>query len=336
MREAAEAARAAGLEVGVYLSPWDRNHAAYGTPAYNDYFAATLEELVARTGPPFEVWLDGAYGPEVTRAQLDAYDWPRWLGQIRRLAPDAVIALDQDVFWPGNEDGSAPRDNWSVRPDFSRWAPYECDTTIRTRTHWFWHPDDEPRSLDELVDVYFTSVGRACTLLLNVPPDRRGLVADDDASRLAEWRAALDAIFADDLARRTTTSASSVRPGSDGWGPGAAVDGDPDSFWSTDEPTGWLEVDLGEPRTVNVVELAEPVRYGQRTASFRVEAWTHTGWRIVTRGTTVNYRRLLRVEPTTAQRWRVVIESGRGPAALSTVGLYAALDWADAWDDRLD
>ena len=326
------------MEFGIYLSPWDRNHELWGTEAYNDYFVTTMWELIAPTlslyGPPFEVWLDGAHGPDVTREQLRSYDGNWWLREIRQNAPGAVIALDHDVFWPGNEDGTASPTNWSIRDDFARWAPYECNTTIRTDTHWFWHPDDVPIGLSDLVDMYFRSVGRACTLLLNVPPDRRGLVSPEDEARLREWRAALDSIFDHDVAFRSAVTASSTRPGSPGWAAGAAVDDDPDSFWAAEADTASVEIDLGQPQTVNVLELAEPIRYGQRIGAFRLDAWDGRAWTTVARGTTVNYKRLLRFPPTTAQRWRVVVEESRAAPALSQIGLYSALDWATDWATR--
>ncbi len=336
VKDVAEAARAAGLAFGVYLSPWDRNAPMYGTPAYNNYFVSTIWELMAPGGygPMFEVWLDGAYGPEVTREQLDTYDLSRWDREIRTNQPGAIIALSRDVFWPGNEYGTGPVTNWSVRADLARWAPYECDTTVRTEIKWFWNADDEPRTLDDLVNMYFESVGRACTLLLNVPPDQRGLIAEEDAARLREWKAARDAIFADDLARHAEAEASATRPGAFGWAPGAALDGEPDSFWAAPEGTDgevWLEVDLGASRFVNVAELMEPIRFGQRIAAFRLEAFVNGAWAEVVRGTTVNYKRLLRFEPVTAQRWRVVIEDARAAPALSTVGLYSVPGWASRW-----
>ena len=339
--EVAAAVRDAGLEFGLYLSPWDRNHPSWGTPAYNDYFLATFWELMGWdneiTGSLFQVWFDHGHDMTiVTQEQIATYDWHRWIREVRLHQPGAVVAPEWDAFYPGNEEGAAPATNWSARDNFNLWAPYECDTPLRAVHSWFWHPQDAPKPLDHLVDVYFTTVGRACTLHLAVGPDQRGLVAPDDEARLREWRAALDAIFAEDLALRAAATASSVRPGSDGWAPGAAVDGDPDSFWSTAEPTGWLEVDLGEPRTVNVIELAEPIRYGQRIAAFRVEAHDGGDWRTVVEGTTVNYKRLLRVEPTTARRWRVVIDDARAAPALSQFGLYDATAWAPFWADDLD
>lgn len=336
--EVAEATRNAGLEFGLYLSPWDRNHPSWGTASYNNYFLATLWELMGwdnyGTGALFQVWFDQGHDMTiVTQEQIATYDMPRWIREVRLHQPGAVIGPEWDTFYTGNELGLAPETNWSVRDNFHLWAPYECDTPLRAEHSWFWHPQDDPKPLDHLVDVYFTTVGRACTLHLAVGPDQRGLIAAEDETRLREWRAALDGIFDEDLAFHATTSASSVRPGSAGWAAGAAVDGDPSSFWAADDRTGWIEVDLGRPETVNILELAEPIRYGQRIAAFRLEAWTDTEWTTVVRGTTVNYKRLVRFEPFTAQRWRVVIDDARAAPALSQFGLYSALDWAAAWSD---
>ena len=337
VKEVADATRAAGLELGLYLAPWDRNHPAWGTPSYNGYFVGTLWELIVPSyyedlGQLYQIWFD--YGHDfnvVTEAQLDAYDHDWWVREVRHNQPGALVTPETDVFFPGNEAGVAPEPNWSVRDDFFKWAPYECDVTLRGERSWYWRANDAPKPLADLVDIYFTSVGRGCTMLLAVGPDDRGLVAPDDEARLYEWRAAIDAIFADNLALHATASASAVRPGSEGWSAAAAVDTNPDSFWSTNEPTGWVEVELDAARTVNVLELMEPIKYGQRVASFRLDAWDGSGWVEAVRGTTVGYKRLLRFPPVTARRWRVVVEDARAAPALSQIGLYSALGWQDEW-----
>ncbi|WP_412061370.1 alpha-L-fucosidase [Rubrivirga sp. IMCC45206] len=339
VREVAEATRAAGLELGLYLAPWDRRHPDWGTPRYNDYFVAAIKDIMGwdntGIGSLYQVWFD--YGHDqtiVTPEQLETYDRFRWIREVRLHQPGAVIAPEWDAFFPGNEDGVAPETNWSVRDDFNLWAPFECDVTLRSVRSWYWHPQDDPKPLDDLVEIYFTSVGRGCVLTLAVAPDQRGLIDPEDEDRLREWRAALDAMFDDDLARHAAVTASSVRPGSDGWAAGAAVDGDPDSFWAAEADTGWIEVDLGAPQTANVLELAEPIRYGQRIGAFRLEAWDGTRWQTVAEATTVNYKRLLRFPPVTARRWRVVVDEARAAPALSQVGLYDASAWAPVWAAR--
>ncbi|WP_412069248.1 alpha-L-fucosidase [Rubrivirga sp. IMCC43871] len=343
VREVAEATRAAGLELGLYLSPWDRHHPDWGTPRYNEYFVAAIWDIMGwdntGIGSLYQVWFD--YGHDqtiVTPEQLASYDRSRWIREVRLHQPGAVVAPEWDAFFPGNEDGLAPETNWSARDNFNLWAPYECDVTMRAERSWFWHPQDDPKLLEDLIEIYFTSVGRACVLTLAVAPDQRGLIEQEDEDRLREWRGAIDAMFDDDLARHATATASDTRLGSEGWAAGAAVDGNPASFWAAGSGTGWIEVDLGSPKTANVLELAEPIRFGQRISGFRLEVWREgfagPQWETVAEGTTVNYKRLLRFPPVTAQRWRVVVDEARAAPALSQFGLYDASEWAPAWAAR--
>ncbi|HRW55595.1 MAG TPA: alpha-L-fucosidase, partial [Phycisphaerae bacterium] len=220
VREVSEACRELGLRFGIYLSPWDRHEPSYGTDAYNDYYVNQLTELLTNYGPIHEVWFDGACG-EGPNGRKQVYDWPRYIEVVRRLQPDAVIFSDAgpDVRWVGNENGFADETNWSTlrrnefRPggpnyrelthghaDGAYWTPAECDVSIRPG--WFYHAaeDDKVKSLSELLDIYDKSVGRNGVLLLNVPPDRRGLIHENDARRLAEFRDAIEATFRDNLA----------------------------------------------------------------------------------------------------------------------------------------
>ena len=325
VRETADAAREVGIEFGIYLSPWDRREPSWGTPSYNDFYLAQMGELLSpdvgeNYGRVFEVWLDGAHGDGVTQAQLDTYDVGRWEGFIRRRQPGAIVAFSRDVLYSGNEGGAAPETHWNDSGGY--WRPMECNMPFRTG--WFWHAEEDPKPVDELVDAYFRTVGRDCVLLLGLAPDRRGLLEAEDVIRLGEWRRALDALFAVDLAEGQPATASSTRPGSGGWAPGAATDGDADSFWAAGEATGWLEVEPRGDWPVGVIEVREPIRYGQRIGAFAVEAWDGEAWREVARGTTVGRRRLIRVEPTRATRWRLRVEEARAAPAVSQFGLYAA------------
>jgi alpha-L-fucosidase len=224
VREFVEACRAEGLRAGLYLSPWDRNAPVYGdSPRYNDMYAAQLTELLTRYGDIHEVWFDGANG-EGPNGKRQEYDWPRVWGLVKRLQPEAVIFSDAgpDVRWIGNERGVAGETNWStVDPrivpvpgmsgdevmrslqegdrDGTVWRPGETDVSIRPG--WFHHPAEDARvkPVDDLVEIFFTSVGRNSKLLLNVPPTRDGLLHGTDVGRLMGMRARLDALFARDL-----------------------------------------------------------------------------------------------------------------------------------------
>lgn len=323
VRELSDAARAGGVEFGIYLSPWDRHEPRWGTPAYNWFYISQADELVnangANYGNLFEFWIDGAHGEEVTQAQRDTYDSSAWESHIRLRQPGTLIAFSRDIQYSGTEEGVGSSTYWNDRGGY--WSPIECNMPFRDG--WFWHPNEDPKPLDELVDTYFRTVGRGCVLLLGLAPDRRGLIEEEDVERLREWRAALDAIFETDLAEDLPATASSVRPGSDGWQASAATDGEPDSFWAADAPTGWLEVDLEAPERVGVVDIREPIRYGQRIAAFAVEAMIDGQWREVVSGTTVGRRRALRFPPVVAQRWRLRIDDARAAPAVSHFGLYA-------------
>ena len=249
LRELSDACRAEGMGFGVYLSPWDRNHPTYGTPRYNRVFAGMLEEVLGHYGPVFEVWFDGANG-EGPNGRRQEYDWPLFISTVRRLQPKAVIFSDAgpDVRWVGNERGEAPLTVWSMidrdryEPGtplsdelgegtrFGRdWVPAECDVSIRPG--WFYRAAEDARVKPpaRLVDLYERSVGRNCTLLLNVPPDQRGRLAAPDVNALTGFGERRRAIYGTDLAAGATALASSERPDH----PAAAVlDDSPDTFWA--------------------------------------------------------------------------------------------------------
>jgi alpha-L-fucosidase len=310
VREFVDACRAEGLRAGLYLSPWDRNHPTYGdSPAYNDVYAAQLTELLTNYGRISEVWFDGANG-EGPNGRRQVYDWPRVWGIVRRLQPEAVIFSDAgpDVRWCGNERGVAGDPNWSpvdpatVRfpgqsgpevepalqhgsPSGSAWRPAEVDVSIRPG--WFWHPaqDDKVRDADNLVELYFTSVGRNAKLLLNVPPTRDGLLHETDVARLAELRGRLDRMADARLPLENV------------------------AWRDTGERSALGEWILAAPAAPAVARLAEPIERGQRVARYRVEGSDGGAWRLLARGTTVGHAKLDRLARGAAvRRVRVVVE----------------------------
>lgn len=356
VREFVEACHEFNVKVGLYLSPWDRHETTYGSDAYNDYFTNQLTELLTHYGPIAEVWFDGACG-EGPNGKRQVYDWERYYRVIRTLQPDAVIAISgPDVRWVGNEHGIAREDEWSVvpaaaldrksqqqetlRPDIgdarapnlgSRerlvqaerlvWYPAECDVSIRPG--WFYHrPEDtQVKSPEALVELYFKSVGRNAILLLNLPPDRRGLIHKNDVRSLRGMRRILDKTFAHDLAAGATVAASHTK---DGFSAQSIVDGDPDTYWTTDDrqEIAVLEFDLSAKGTFNVILLQEHIAVGQRIEKFVVEAHTPRGWQPVVKGGTVGYKRLLHCEETVTSRVRVRIEEARLAPTLQNFGLF--------------
>jgi alpha-L-fucosidase len=363
VREVSDACRAAGLKFGVYLSPWDRNSRLYGTPEYNTYFKNQLTELLTQYGEIGEVWFDGACGegPNGKRQVYDWAGYIALVRELQPDA--VIGPCGPDVRWVGNEEGLARDTEWSVigtahdleRPAFEDWNevfyhhmlsgtrhasqpgdleslagaprlawwPSEVDVSIRPG--WFYHASEDLRvhSLERLVDIYYRSVGRNNVLLLNLPPDRRGLIHEHDVARLAELRRTLDATFRDHLARHATVTASSELPGHAAT---HVLDGDPATYWQAEGHAAqpFLEFDLGQPVTFNRARLEEMVTSGQRVASYVLEAWHDGVWKEFCRGATAGRKRLDRFGEVTAQRVRLRISESRGAPALRAFGLYRA------------
>ena len=323
MREFVEACRAAGLGAGLYLSPWDRNHPAYGdSPRYNDVYVEQLTELLTRYGPIAEVWFDGANG-EGPNGKRQIYDWPRVWGTVRRLQPGAVIFSDAgpDVRWCGNERGTAGDPNWStVDPaavpypgadgpgiiaalqhgdrDGAVWRPAEVDVSIRPG--WFYHPaeDEKVRSVENLVELYFTSVGRNGKLLLNVPPTRDGLLHKGDVARLTGFRDARARMFAHDLAAGARRE--SMRDGS-------------------------VTYELPAARAIGMARLSEEISRGQRVARYTLDGAGDDGvWRTLAIGTTIGYAKLDRFPLAVLRRVRLRIDDSVGAPDAVAVQLFGA------------
>jgi len=326
VREFVDACRAEGLRPGLYLSPWDRNAPVYGdSPRYNDFYCDQLTELMANYGPIAEAWFDGANG-EGPNGRRQEYDWPRVFGLVRKLQPDAVMFSDAgpDVRWCGNERGVAGDPNWSTvdpaavfypgadapgvtdmlqhgDPNGPLWRPAETDVSIRPG--WFYHSaeDDRVRSVDNLVDLYFTSVGRNSKLLLNVPPTTAGLLHDTDVARLAGFRERREALFSEDLAA------------------GAHL-----TWRRTGDRTAVGEVDLGRTVTAGMARLEEPIDEGQTIARYTLDGSDGGALRSLATGTTVGYAKLDRFAPAAVRRLRVMVETvAGGPRNDVRVRLYA-------------
>jgi alpha-L-fucosidase len=356
VRELADACRRHGMKFGVYLSPWDRNSAAYGRPEYLRIYREQLRELLTQYGPLFEVWHDGAnggdgyYGGARETRWIDKktyYDWPDTWALVRRLQPDAVIFSDAgpDVRWVGNEKGIAGDPCWStVNPegiypgmegiekrlnqgdrDGSVWRPAECDVSIRPG--WFWHEKEngQVKTPDQLLDLYFVSVGRGASLLLNVPPDRRGRLYETDVHSLKEFGDRLRRMFAEDYAQGARVRASNVRGGDKRYGPDKVLDGDRNSYWATDDNVTAAELvfDLGQERTFNIVRLRENIRLGQRIDGFAVDVWKDNGWVVFGEGRSIGAQRLIRGAHVATRKVRLRITSAAASPCLSDFGLFA-------------
>jgi alpha-L-fucosidase len=350
LRELSDAAKAEGLKFGVYLSPWDRNHPSYGTPAYNDVFVRMLEDVLSNYGEIFEIWFDGANG-EGPNGKRQVYDWPRFHDVVRRLQPNAVIFSDAGpgVRWIGNERGEAPLTNWAMLdrdryqpgtplsmdlPEGSElgrfYVPGECDVSIRPG--WFWRAAENARvkSPRTLLRLYETSVGRNCTLLLNVPPDDRGLIHDNDVKALMGMRTLVDRVYGASLVpagARATATASLERHGAE-----AVLDRDLDTYWAPagNARTGAVTIDFGGAVTFDRVRLQEYVALGQRVGLFEIEAFVGDTWTRVAAGTTIGHTRIVALSVTTASRLRVTIHDARGVPLVASLSVHDSSKAADA------
>lgn len=319
LKDLSEACREYGLKFGVYISPWDRNDPAYGSPAYNEKYIRTLQSVHdGRYGPVFEQWFDGACG-EGPNGKRQEYDWPAFHEAVWALSPDAILFSDvgPGCRWMGNERGVAGETNWSrldvagftpgagapPRDTLARgnvfgkqWIPGEIDVSIRPG--WFWRESEnaQVKSVEQLADIWLTSVGRNALLLLNVPPDTRGRIHEIDSTRLMEFRAWREKVLGVNLA-----ADAGIRKRARG------------SIW---------EMTLPEARTVNYVQLQEEIALGQRISGFRVEAEDAGGWRTIAEGTTIGYKRILPVATVTARKVRVTITASLARPVLKDIALY--------------
>lgn len=351
VRELADACREQGLKLGIYLSPWDRHEKSYGDSAkYNEFYRNQLTELMTGYGPVAEVWFDGACG-EGPNGKRQEYDWKSYWAIVRKYQPGAVIFSDSgpDIRWIGNEMGFAGDPCWStIDPSAvpypgaagksiinvlqhgtrggAVWRPGECDVSIRPG--WFWHEkeDTQVRSVNSLIDLYFKSAGRNSLLLLNVPPNNRGLLSEPDMQRLSEFRDELDSIFRTDLAVRSKAAASNSRSGTRACAPARAVDGDWNTYWAADDDvtSAWLEVDLGKAVQFDISCVQEAIWLGQRVEAYRLEYLDEGIWKTIVSGTTVGYKRLDRFGKVTARRVRLVIDKSLAAPVISTFSLYLA------------
>ena len=355
VKEVSDACRKYGLKFGIYLSPWDRNHTQYGSPEYVIDYRNQLTELLSNYGEISEVWLDGAnggdgyYGGARETRKVDRrtyYDWPNTNSIVRELAPKAMIFSDAgpDCRWCGNESGFAGETNWCTlsidtlyagkfgiediintgSEDGTSWVPSEVDVSIRPG--WFYHAaeDDKVRTPENLFKIYLQSVGRGANLLLNVPPDKRGLIHENDVKALMEWKKLLDAAFADNPAANAKASADTYRGKSKKYAAANVIDGNKETYWATDDDvkTGSLVIDFGKVQKVNYVLLQEYIKLGQRVKNFDVEVWKGNSWVNAATGTTIGYKRILPLDAVETSKIRINIKDSKACPLISNVAVY--------------
>ncbi|MBK7133783.1 MAG: alpha-L-fucosidase [Bacteroidales bacterium] len=354
LRELRTACDEFGLKMGVYLSPWDRNSAVYGTPEYLIYYRNQLNELLTAYGDIFEVWFDGAnggdgfYGGAREKRKIDNktyYDWPNTHSIVRKLQPSAVMFSDAgpDIRWVGNESGMGSLTNWCLLKkdemypggDFAKilgeghedgnyWVPAEVDVSIRRG--WFYHQtqDSLVRSPENLLELYYQSVGRNSNLLLNVPPDRRGLLHENDVKSLLAFRELLNKEFENNLSLGKKASAKPVR--GKGYEAANVTDGNSETYWTTkdDQTSGEVIIDLGNETEVNRIVLQEYIKLCQRVQEFSVSVFTGGEWKTLIDGTTIGHKVIRKFPVVSASKIKVTISKSKACPVISNIELYRA------------
>ncbi|WP_311325331.1 alpha-L-fucosidase [Capnocytophaga sputigena] len=356
IRELSDACKKAGLKFGVYLSPWDRNHAEYGRPEYVTYFHNQLRELLTNYGEIFEVWFDGAnggsgyYGGANETRTINAhtyYQWDKTFAIVRELQPNASIFGDEgpNIRWIGNELGYGTPTNWNPftsNPSLQgkdhlhhlgegdengiNWIPAEADVSIRPGWYYHTREDHQVRPLEKMVDIYYASVGRGYNLLLNLPVDRRGLVHENDIKRLMELKKVIEADFAHNLVTDASVTASNIRENHKFFSAEKTIDNDKNTYWATDEGVTEASIDINftKPTTFNRFMAQEYIPLGQRVKKFKLEYQKDRKWETIDEQTTIGYKRLLRFPPVTATKVRFTILDAKASPLISNIGLYNA------------
>lgn len=369
VKELSEACKKYGLKFAVYLSPWDRHQANYGTPEYLPYFYAQLHDLLTNYGPVFEVWFDGANGGDGwyggakdirTIDRKNYYNYPRIYEMLDSIQPQAIIFSDggPGCRWVGNEKGFAGATNWSFlrkgevhpgydksyelqygHPDGNQWVPAECDVSIRPG--WFYHPeeDDRVKSPDHLVDLYYRSVGHNATLLLNFPVDRRGLIHPVDSANAVRFHEMIQQQLKTNLVAGMIPKVSNERGGD--FVASALTDDNFDTYWATEDgvTTADIEFSFDTPTRMNRMMLQEYIPLGQRVKAFVVEYLDKDTWlpvKLNEETTTIGYKRLLRFETVETKGIRIRITDARGPLCLSNVGVYDAGNVSDSFIEKVE
>lgn len=354
VRELSEACKEYGLKFGVYLSPWDRNHALYGTQEYIIYFRNQLHELLTQYGPIFETWFDGAHGgtgyyggADETR-HIDRktyYQWKETFAMARELQPEIVIWNDGgdrgDLRWVGTEAGFVGETNWSQLnkegdvewgmlhyglEGGDSWVSAEVNTSIRPE--WFYHPSEDMKvkTVPQLMETWYNSVGRNATLLLNIPIMPDGSIHPTDVQRLHEFAQARKDAFAHNLAAKVKAESEDSRGGSRRFSASKAVDGNSDTYWATDDDvlTGSIVMDFGKETSFNRFLAQEYIRSGQRVRSFTIEYMNDGEWTKIQDATTIGYKRILCFPTVTSRYLRFTVTDSRACPMISNIEVYRA------------
>ena len=355
VKEVSEACHKSGLKFGVYLSPWDRNRSDYGSPSYVEYYRNQLRELFSTYGPVFEMWFDGAnggdgyYGGAREKRKISGasyYDWPTTLNMVRKMEPNVIFFSDAgpDIRWCGNESGYIGETNWNTinadtlyagksgiqellntgSENGTNWVPAEVDVSIRPG--WFYHAEEDAKvkTPEKLFDIYLSSVGRGANLILNIPPDRRGLFHENDVKSLLGWKKMIDEAFKKNLALHSVVQSDTYRGESKKYAASNVTDGNKETYWTTNDEitSGTLEIDLGAKKKVKYILLQEYIKLGQRVKDFTVSVRKNNRWEEVAKGSTIGYKRILKIEPVETNKVKIEITSSKASPLISNIGIY--------------
>ncbi len=354
VKEFTDACHKNGINVGLYLSPWDRNHKDYGKPEYIAYYRNQLKELLTNYGEINEIWFDGAnggdgyYGGAKEKRIIDKrtyYQWKETIKLVKNLQPNILVFSDAgpDIRWIGNENGAAGETFWSTisdqniipgeadqtylntgEPGGNRWMIGQCDVSVRPG--WFYHAEEDSlvKTPQQLMDIYEKSVGRNAVLLLNIPPDRRGLICEKDIAALKAFHKMVQKTYKTNLAFHKLVNASSYRLNDQKFSPKNITDDNPETFWTTDDgiTNVELEIDLGGTITFDRIMLQEAIALGQRIGAFDVSVFQDGAWKLLISGTTIGYKRLLKIPVTMASKIKIQVKKANNPPTLSEFGLF--------------
>lgn len=347
LKELSQACKENGIKFGVYISPWDRNHPQYGTPGYNDVFVNMMKEIFSNYGPVWELWWDGANG-EGPNGKKQVYDWGRFESTVRQISPNTIVFSDigPDIRWVGNEKGISGKTNWNMldTAGFSRgigaphtdtlnqgnfngkvWVPAECDVSIRPG--WFYHAeeDDKVKTPAQLFELYLKSVGRGANFLLNVPPDRRGLIHQNDSTALVDFRKLKEKNFENNLVKNRSVQLISGNQASN-------TTQLTDQSVKTNVPLSryqeqGISLVFNEPTEINSIVLQEAIEFGQRIQNFEIDIDNGESATLI-KATTVGRKCIISFPAKKAKKIIIRITQAKAVPIISEIAVYKI-------DDRL-
>jgi len=342
VKEFTDACAEYGIKAGIYLSPWDRHEPTWGKDEYNDFYVGQLTELLTNYGKIWECWWDGAGSTEAV------YDWERWAKTVRTLQPDAVIfgSLGAtpwvDVRWVGNERGLAGKPCYATidpvsleiettselnsgKLDGARFIPAEVDVSIRPG--WFYHSsqDESVRAWENLVDLWFTSVGSNAGFLLNLPPDRRGLIYENDVKSLVTFNNVLTRALENNLTDKCTVTADSKR---EGCPPEAILSADDNCFYSPENGCTNPEITiyLDKETELNMITLREVNGAGHRITDIEISAFIKGEWILLQSSKCVGNRLAFRTAPFATDKIKIKVNSALGEPLMYGFGAHMIKD----------